>query len=236
VKLDASAFSFASAYTYSPIPTPTPTPTNTGFGSWITTYVLQRGVTTNTEQAAFIAAYYWAALTAGRALAIVQAIYMTASNMMILQLTLAVVGILLNNTILGKGYDQACVAAVMFGYALSSIFPLAMTVVGDYNYTMDASATASFIIGSTVGDGAVPWLVGVVMGHYGPNALPISSLISVVVCICLYVFFQISVRYNLFPDVPNATAAVKGAVEEVKPLVEVELTTTTSSSGSETAV
>jgi len=51
-----------------------------GFGSWITTYVLQKGVTVNTDDAAFIAAYYWAALTAGRALAIVQAIYMTGES------------------------------------------------------------------------------------------------------------------------------------------------------------
>jgi len=87
-----------------------------------------------------------------------------------------------------------------------------MTVVGDYNYAMDASATASFIIGSTVGDGAVPWFVGVVMGRYGPNALPISSLISVVLCISLYLFFQVSMRYRLF-STPPATAATATANE-----------------------
>ena len=194
--------------------------------------MLQKGVTVNTEQAAFIAAYYWAALTAGRALAIIEAVYMTASNMMILQLALALIGVILNNTILGKSYDQACAAAVLFGFALSSIFPLAMTVVGDYNYIMDASATAAFIVASSVGDGAVPWVVGEVMGAYGPDALPISSLISVLVCICLYVFFQISVRYNLFPDVPKAAAAVKGAAEEDKLLVELVATTSGSGSGS----
>jgi len=95
-----------------------------GFGSWITTYVLQKGVTVNTDDAAFIAAYYWAALTAGRALAIIQAVYMTASNMMALQLTLCAIAVVLNNTIMGKNYDQACATAIMFGYSLSSIFPL----------------------------------------------------------------------------------------------------------------
>ncbi len=168
------------------------------FGSWVTTYVLQRGVTQDSDQAAFIAAYYWAALTAGRALAIVEAVYFPAYQMMAFQLTLTVLAGVLNNTILSTTLSNANAAAVVYGFALSSIFPLAMTVVSDYNYTMDASSTAAFIVGSCVGDGFLPWLCGTLMGSLGPSALPVITLIAVLICVAIYSFFVVSVKHKCF--------------------------------------
>ena len=177
------------------------------FGSWVSTYVLQQGLTVDEDQAAFVAAYYWAFLTVGRVLSIVLAIYMTASTMLNIQLVLSVIAGVLNVTIMSGSYNNAILCACMLGFALSSVFPLAMTVVGDYGYTMDAASTASFIIGSCVGDGTVPWLVGVFMGHYGPSSLPTISLVSVLGVCVLFIFFATS-QYHGCADKDHSMSSV----------------------------
>ena len=116
-----------------------------GFGSWVSTYVLEKGVVApgDVGAAAFVAAYYWAALTAGRILAVLLAIYFAASTMLVLQLFLAVVGGVLTVTTMGSSVGAASGVSILFGYSLSSIFPLAMTVVNDYGYEMDVRVTAT---------------------------------------------------------------------------------------------
>ena len=116
-----------------------------GYGGWISSYVLRRGVVDDKTQAAFVASVYWGGLTAGRLLAIPIAITLTTSTHLQVQLAQAVVGVVLCLTILDNSYLTACVASGVYSFALSSIFPLALTVVQDYGFETDASATASFI-------------------------------------------------------------------------------------------
>ena len=107
-----------------------------GFGGWISTYVLDEKLTVRTSDAAFIAAIFWAALTGGRVLAIPLAVVLTATTMLRIQLMLSAVGAILVVMIAPESYAAACVASAIFGFALSSIFPLAMTISADYGFTM----------------------------------------------------------------------------------------------------
>ena len=143
-----------------------------GYGGWVSTYVLQREVVSNKTQAAFVASVYWAGLTAGRLLAIPLATMVTTSTHLRAQLLQTVLGVILCLTTMDKSYLFACVASGIYSFALSSIFPLALTVVNDYGFEVDASATASFIFASCIGDAVMPVVVGVLMEATSPLALP----------------------------------------------------------------
>ena len=79
-----------------------------GYGGWISSYVLRRGVVDDKTQAAFVASVYWGGLTAGRLLAIPIAITLTTSTHLQAQLAQAVVGVVLCLTILDNSYLTAC--------------------------------------------------------------------------------------------------------------------------------
>ena len=156
------------------------------FGAWISTYSLRTGVTASEEDAAFVASIYWAALTVGRVVAIPLAIKFSTTSMLRAQLFLAVIGAVLTATIADRSYSLVCAASAVFGYALSSIFPLAMTLVLDYGLVMDAPTTSLFVVGATFGEGVVPACLGLAM-DLGPEALPYCTCAGTFVIIVLYI-------------------------------------------------
>ena len=164
-------------------------------GRWISSYVLRRGVVDDKTQAAFVASVYWGGLTAGRLLAIPIAITLTTSTHLQAQLAQAVVGVVLCLTILDNSYATACVASVVYSFALSSIFPLALTVVQDYGFETDASATASFIFASCVGDAFMPVVVGLLMEGISPLALPWTMAFFTAMLIVIYTGIAVKSRY-----------------------------------------
>ena len=159
------------------------------YGGWIPTYLLQKGTTTSYSAAAYAAAVYWSLLAAGRILAIPLALRATATTMLRTQLMLCIVGVILILTIAATTYTDALVASGIFGFALSSIFPLGMVIMNDYGYLMDTATTTTFVVGSTFGEALVPVVVGIAMNEgkaSSPNALPYSLVISVAVMIVIY--------------------------------------------------
>ena len=156
------------------------------FGAWISTYSLRTGVTASEEDAAFVASIYWAALTVGRVVAIPLAINFSTTSMLRAQLFLAVIGAVLTATIADRSYSLVCAASAVFGYALSSIFPLAMTMVLDYGFFMDGPTTSLFVVGATFGEGVVPACLGLAM-DLGPEALPYCTCAGTFVVIVLYI-------------------------------------------------
>ncbi len=109
-----------------------------GYAGWIPTFALDEGVTQSYSQAAYLSSYFWAALTAGRVLAIVIAVWVSATSMLRSQLAIASVCAVLIVLIANTTYANTAGVSGFYGFALSSIFPLAMTIVSDYGYTMCA--------------------------------------------------------------------------------------------------
>lgn len=157
-----------------------------GYGAWISTFTLYANVTTNLDDAAFCAAIFWAALTVGRVLAIPMAVYISTTGMMRMQLLLSTLGAILTLTIAKETFALACVASAVLGYALSSIFPLAMTLVLDYNRSMDGATTSMFVVGSTFGEGIIPVCIGLAMNAGGAMILPYSVCAVTLVLLILY--------------------------------------------------
>lgn len=123
-----------------------------GYGGWISTYVLDKN-TDSTSKAAFASAIFWSALTAGRILAIVFALFMKGHTMLKIQLFLSAVACILIVIISPISYVNACIASAILGYALSSIFPLAMTLCAELGFHQSDRCTTLFVIGSCIGEG-----------------------------------------------------------------------------------
>jgi len=103
-----------------------------GFGGWISTYMTQADFKVTESDAAYMASIFWGALAIGRIIAIVTAMYVSTTNMLRIQLFLCIVACILVATLSSRSYIHACIGSGALGYALSSIYPLAMTLAGDY--------------------------------------------------------------------------------------------------------
>jgi fucose permease len=108
-----------------------------GFGSWIPVYVLEEGMTTNDSQAAYVSATFWAALTVGRMFAVLTAVFFSATFMLRFHLLLTMTCASMFMFVEAVGtLHYAMVVAASMGLAMSAIYPLVMTIVVDYGYTM----------------------------------------------------------------------------------------------------
>lgn len=77
-----------------------------------------------------------------------------------LQLSISLAGAL---TFLGLGatsFKGAAIAAAVFGYGMSSIYPLGMSWPGEAGFSMDTATTATLVIGGCVGEAVVPLIIG----------------------------------------------------------------------------
>jgi hypothetical protein len=108
----------------------------TGFSGWIPTYALDMGVTSSQSNAAYLGSIYWGAITLGRVIAIFVAIHLTATQMVRVKLVLCIAFTIVMVLIASTSYTNCAVSAALFGFAVSSIFPLAMTVLTDYGFAV----------------------------------------------------------------------------------------------------
>lgn len=108
----------------------------TGYAGWVPTYAILIDVTQNKSKAAYLSAIFWAALTAGRFLAIPSAVFISATAMIRIQLLLIIIGGVCTVLFFGSSYSAACWVTGFVGFALSSIFPVMMTLFGDYGFAM----------------------------------------------------------------------------------------------------
>jgi fucose permease len=157
-----------------------------GYGGWVSTYVLDKAVVATKQEAAFVASWYWGGLTAGRLIAIPLAVKLSTTTHLRTQLAGTVVGAILTLTVLDTSYISACVVSAIYSLALSAIFPLALSIVKDYGFEVDASATASFICASCMGDAVVPVIIGLCIASFGADALTVSVTVFAGLLVTVY--------------------------------------------------
>ena len=108
-----------------------------GYAGWIPVYVLQEHITTNDSHAAYVSATFWATMTIGRTLAVLTAMAFSATTMLRFHLSFTVVCATMFMFVEEVGtLNYALAVAALMGLALSAIYPLVMTIVIDYGYTM----------------------------------------------------------------------------------------------------
>lgn len=106
------------------------------FGGWISDYALEVHITESASKAAYLSAIFWGSLTAGRVFSIVTAIYLSATAMIRLQLALGIISTFLSMTIMNQSYGMAAFVSGFVGFALSAMYPVMITIVGDYGFKM----------------------------------------------------------------------------------------------------
>lgn len=162
----------------------------TGYAGWIPSYALIENVTDSDSKAAYLSAMFWAALTIGRVVAIPSAIFLSSTTMIRIQLSLAVITGILSLSLLTISYSMASFVSGFAGFALSAMFPVMMTIFGDYGYKVDSNSTTMFIIGATMGESIIPVCIGFLMSAIDPYMMPVSIFVSVVILVALYLSFH----------------------------------------------
>lgn len=157
-----------------------------GYAGWIPSFALDEDVTDSVSQAAYLSSYFWAALTGGRLLAIVVAVYASATSMLRFQLAIAAVCAVMILFLAGTTYANSAGVSAFFGFALSAIFPLAMTIVSDYGFAMDADTTTLFMVASTLGEAIIPVCMGAAISQTGANSLLYITVASVATLCVIY--------------------------------------------------
>eukprot|EP01034_Spumella_vulgaris_P021797 gene21797-27866_t len=157
-----------------------------GYAGWIPSFALDENVTDSISKAAYLSSYFWAALTGGRVLAIVVAVYVSATSMLRFQLLMAAICVVMILFLAGTTYSNSAGVSAYFGFALSAIFPLAMTIVSDYGFAMDADTTTLFMVASTMGEAIIPVCMGAAISQTGANSLLYITAASVGTLCCIY--------------------------------------------------
>jgi FHS family Na+ dependent glucose MFS transporter 1 len=166
----------------------------TGFAGWIPTYALLQGITEDESKAAYLSAVFWASLTVGRIVSVFCAIFLSASFMLKIQLSLAIISGILSMTLLTYSYSMAMGICSIAGFALASIFPVMMTIFGDYGYAIDASSTTLFLVGATFGESLVPVFIGILMMNVDIYMMPITVFFCILCLVVLFIVFHVLSR------------------------------------------
>eukprot|EP01036_Dinobryon_divergens_P026156 gene26156-34769_t len=160
--------------------------TESGFSGWISMYSLNMKITSNNSAAAYLCSYFWTGLTIGRLLAIPQSLCLSASAMIRFQLLISLAGSICFWYLPTASYLVTGIISFLFGFALSSIFPLMMIIVADYGFVMDPNTTTLFVIGATFGEAILPIAIGFAIASFGSESFPISILVAVVLLLVAY--------------------------------------------------
>ena len=108
-----------------------------GYAGWIPVYVLQEHIATTDAHAAYIAATFWGTMTIGRMLAVFTAMAFSATFMLRFHLFFGTICSVMFMFVASVGtFQYSLTVAALMGLALSAIYPLVMTIVIDYGYTM----------------------------------------------------------------------------------------------------
>ncbi len=93
-------------------------------------------ITSSTADAAYLSSIFWIAMTIGRMIAVVIAIYVPANVMIKVLLGMAVCSTFLGITIMTISYAVTAVVCASLGFAMSALFPLMITIMVDYGFKM----------------------------------------------------------------------------------------------------
>lgn len=139
------------------------------YGSWIYTYSLTKQLADEVS-AGYLTSAFWGSFTFGRLMAIFLALKVNAK----IQLGGSVVGALLSIVILLLWPDSVTaiwIATLAYGFSLAGLFPGTITLASEHLH-MTGGVTGFFLVGSSFGAMALPWLIGQFFESVGPQVFP----------------------------------------------------------------
>ncbi len=153
------------------------------FGGWVPSYAQALRMASEAG-AAYFASAFWAAITAGRLLAIPASARLQPQTIV----TAALVGCLLSVAVVllwpGRVW-LLWVATLGLGLSLAAILPTTLALMGR-RIDMTSKATAWTFVGSGAGKMSVPWVVGQLFEGAGPGSLLVVIGLLLVVALGLF--------------------------------------------------
>jgi FHS family Na+ dependent glucose MFS transporter 1 len=139
------------------------------YGAWIYTYSFTKELADKVS-AGYLTSAFWGALTFGRLATIFLAFKVNAKA----QISGGVGGALLSLLVLLIWPDSVAavwIATFACGLSLAGLFPGSITLAGEYLH-MTGGVTGFFLVGSSLGSMALPWLIGQFFESVGPRVFP----------------------------------------------------------------
>jgi FHS family Na+ dependent glucose MFS transporter 1 len=145
------------------------------YGAWIYTYALTRKLA-NEVTAGYLTSAFWGAFTFGRLATIFLALKVSAR----IQLTGSLLGACLSLLLLLSAPGSAGVlwlATVACGMSLAGLFPGTITLASEHLH-LSGGMTGYFLVGSSLGAMALPWLIGQFFESVGPVVFPAFLMVT----------------------------------------------------------
>lgn len=87
----------------------------------------------------------------------------------------------------------------LYGFAMSAIYPLLMSMPGYLKYKMSAKNTSKFVVSGSFGESLIPMLIGYGISWIGPNTLYWSSLLY---SLSIYILYRKMMTFEPNSDSP----------------------------------
>jgi len=162
-----------------------------GFGGWVYTYTTAQTFGTP-ALAATINAAFWGAFTVGRLISIPLAVRLKSQTILWVDLGGVILSAL--TIILFPGVEAALwLGTLGAGLFMASIFP---TVLNDAQGRMHMSGktTSWFFVGASLGGMCIPWLMGQLIGPFGPTSVMVVVLGSILTACAVFYGLNVSQR------------------------------------------
>lgn len=140
----------------------------------------------NISEAAYGTSVFWSTITIGRMSAICLTMFMSNKAMLLMNTTGCIFSSILM-LFLSHSKSIVYLGGSLFGFFMSSIFPLAISQPTYFKMKINNSIMSTFVIFGSLGEMFVPWLIGKLIDWFGPFSLIVSSL---VISILLFLNFM----------------------------------------------
>lgn len=141
---------------------------------------------------------FWISKSAGRA-AVIPLSYVMCTIKQLYMLVCGCILVLTTCVILNYfGYFRIVlyVGSACSGIFMSGIYPLTITLPNSYGMQASSKNTSQYILGSCIGFGATPYLVGILMENFGPDMLFVSEEVTAIVM--LIILWQVTIIGNRY--------------------------------------
>jgi fucose permease len=172
-----------------------------GVAGWIYDYARDRGIG-GTQTVTALGAVFLGAFAVGRIAGVPIARRVSAARMLAGDHALAIVAALAL-TLAGDHAAAIWPATALLALGLASMFP-SMLSVSDAAIPATGTVTSIYMIGSGVGSMTVPVLIGVLLDRHGAAALPLVTLVGMIVAAALAAAFVGRARSAPLPRVATA--------------------------------
>jgi MFS family permease len=187
------------------------------FSSWISSYVVDSGVSDSDAKAAYASSAFYAAMLFGRIMMGLSSTIKSMKNAVLLKAfvwfqmvtsTLLLLFAFTKKEYDGDSYYILVALIVMFGISVNSLIGMGINMIEDHAcLKWESNLIVKEIIGLSVGEVVLPVLVGVIFHGTQPYTLMLSLFIMALVILIVYALIEHLIHTNPSVEGPTSTSA-----------------------------